>query len=104
MCTTDVFMQIQQLCDAGEDEKIIELCVGQNSELSKEVAKNVMGQQANDQRNLKVIMSQLRRGVASWGKNKQQIKDLTKNEHVHEVKKKVNCVLTYLVNTAVFLF
>ena len=62
-----VFTQIQQMLNDGKDEEIIKLCIGQDSELSKEVAKNVMGKQTTNLRN---IMSNLRRGIAYWGDGK----------------------------------
>ena len=87
-----VFTQVQQMLNDGKDEEIIKLCIGQDSELSKEVAKNVMGKQTTNLRN---IMSNLRRGIIYWGNGKKKVKDLTDIEHVDEVKKRVKFVLNY---------
>ena len=84
-----VFIQIQQLLDDGSDEELIKKCIGQDSELSKEVAKNVMDKQTNEQQNLRSTMSNLRRGIVYWGSGKKKVKDLTDIEHVDEVKKRV---------------
>ena len=69
-----VFIQIQQLLDNENDEELIKKCIGQDSELSHEITKHVMGKQTNEQRNLKNIMSNLRRGIAYWGEGKKKLK------------------------------
>ena len=51
-----VFTQIQQMLNDENDEEIIKLCVGTESELSNEVAKRIMGHVTSEQKSLKNIM------------------------------------------------
>ena len=80
------------MLDNENDEELIKKCIGQDSELSNEIAKNVMGKQSNT---LRVIMSSLRRGINYWGNGKKKTKDLTNIEHMNEVKKRVKYILNY---------
>ena len=62
----DMFKQIQEqireLLDHEKNQELIAFCVGKDSELSKEMAKQILGQKTASARNLQNIMSHLRNG------------------------------------------
>jgi hypothetical protein len=88
----NVVESIHKMLDENRDEELIPFCVGSDSFLSIEVAKNTMG--ASNTR-LRKHMSFLRRGLAPFGRFG-ETKDLTNIEHVNTVKGLVNFVLKFL--------
>jgi hypothetical protein len=78
----DMVKQIQKSMDDDNGEEIIRLCVGPESELSKEVVKNTKVKPQC----FREKMSFLRREIITCGKGGKKTKDLKNIEHVDLVK------------------
>ena len=63
----NTFEQIEYYLDNEQNQELIDFCVGKDSELSKEIYKQIIGCKTTNARHLTNIMSHLRTGETRFG-------------------------------------
>ena len=70
----NTFEQIEYYLDNEQNQELIDFCVGKDSELSKEIYKQIIGRKTTNARNLANRMSHLQTGETRFGSGMKKVK------------------------------